>query len=138
MHGFKVNTSSYLIYPTCHLTDHSLMIPFAGVSCDRKTIVNARLNTTDAYYQTYVNISCDYGFEMNADQYWVVTQCQADKTWSVPPTNCTRKSPPCNFEVLLKPTDREASDVRRSTCCFRRSHGVDDVNRWTCKVCRPE
>ena len=60
-----------------------------AVNCSSLSVANADLNTTDRIYQTYVNVSCQTGYQFTDNQYWMTTQCQADKTWSTLPTDCT-------------------------------------------------
>lgn len=64
---------------------------FLGVQCPSLLTDGADVNTTDVTYETYVNVSCYDGFQISTDQQWVVTQCQANKTWSAQPSTCTRE-----------------------------------------------
>ena len=59
-----------------------------AVSCSSLKVANADVNTTDRIYQTTVNVTCQTGYQFADDEYWVVTRCQADKTWSTQPTGC--------------------------------------------------
>jgi hypothetical protein len=69
-----------------------------AVSCPSLNILYADLNTTTRLYQTYVNVSCQKGYQYTDNEYWIVTECQADKTWSTLPADCTGK--PLAIHVL--------------------------------------
>jgi Sushi repeat (SCR repeat) len=60
-----------------------------AVTCSPLKVANADLNTTDRFYKTSVNVSCQTGYQIAEDEYWIVIQCQADKMWSTQPTGCT-------------------------------------------------
>ncbi len=64
-----------------------------AVSCASLNVAYADLNTTARFYQTYVNVSCRSGYQFADDEYWIVAECQADKTWSTQPTDCAGKLP---------------------------------------------
>lgn len=64
---------------------------FAAISCTSLQVSNAITNTTAVSYQTFVNVTCQTGYQFTADQYWVVTQCQADTQWLPQLQNCTRE-----------------------------------------------
>jgi Sushi repeat (SCR repeat) len=84
--------SSFLISDatnTCHLC--FLLVFGVAVNCSSLNVTNASVNTTAVVYSTYVNISCQAGYQIGNNQYWIVIQCQASKTWSTQSVNCTGK-----------------------------------------------
>jgi Sushi repeat (SCR repeat) len=67
-------------------------IHISGVECPSLNFSNIQLNTTAVSYQTYVNVSCQSGYQFNTSQSWFITYCQVDKSWSTLQTaECTRK-----------------------------------------------
>jgi hypothetical protein len=54
------------------------------------TFVNGKVNTTAVTYQTYVNASCQTGYEFDVDRSWVVIWCLANESWSQVLNNCSR------------------------------------------------
>jgi hypothetical protein len=76
-------------------------LPSAAVSCSSLNVANADLNTTSRSYRTCVNVSCQNGYQFADDEYWLVTECQADKTWSTQPADCTGTS---RTELMIKQT----------------------------------
>lgn len=71
----------------------------SGVKCSALVVANANLSTTVVTFETFVNVSCQHGYEFNVSQYWVVTRCQADKTWSLQLNNCSRKYLPEKLDI---------------------------------------
>jgi Sushi repeat (SCR repeat) len=70
---------------------HRLLIN-TGVQCPAISVANSNLNTTDVFYATFVNVSCQPGFRGFNGVNWIVTYCQDNKTWSTPPVmNCACK-----------------------------------------------
>ncbi len=55
------------------------------------TTTDAALNTTGATYGTIVGASCQLGYAFSDGENVIVTQCKADKSWSVKPSYCSRK-----------------------------------------------
>jgi Sushi repeat (SCR repeat) len=68
----------------------SLSACLKAISCQSLIIINGQVNTTQVAYQTYANVSCQPGYELNVDQPWVVMWCLANASWSVLPKNCSR------------------------------------------------
>jgi Sushi repeat (SCR repeat) len=62
-----------------------------GINCSSLTVDNGDLNTTDISFETYVNVTCQPGFQFSYNQKWIVTQCQLNGTWLPQPANCTRE-----------------------------------------------
>ena len=73
------------------MADYVFLI--AAVQCANISgeYAHATINTTDTSYLTYVQISCDYGYDFPNESVTVTTQCMADKSWSVWPSQCQRK-----------------------------------------------
>ena len=79
------------LLPACafELVTKASGLCFTEVSCSSLSVANAYLNTTASIYRTYVKVSCQTGYQFAEDEFWMVTQCQGDKTWSTQPADCT-------------------------------------------------
>lgn len=64
----------------------------SAVSCLLPDTTFYTENSTNFVYGTYVNISCKPGFQSSVNDSWLVTQCQRDRSWSIPPLNCSREN----------------------------------------------
>jgi len=60
----------------------------AVISCPPLQVDYASLSTNIAVYQTEVNVSCALGHQLADNQYWNITRCRADKSWSPQLANC--------------------------------------------------
>lgn len=98
------------------------------VRCPALNITNSIANTTDVTYRTTTNVTCISGYQMNDDQFWIVTQCQADKTWSPRLFNCTgyHSTILCAAESYLNYTDNEA--VFPFDCVFQNRFHIVTAN----------
>jgi Sushi repeat (SCR repeat) len=64
---------------------------FAGVNCSSITVANANpVNSTAVTFDSYVNVTCNPGFQFSDNTSWIVTSCRENKMWS-PPVNCIRE-----------------------------------------------
>ena len=61
----------------------------SAVNCLPLNSDNAHLSTDAVVYNTVVNITCQLGYQILENQYWVIAVCQADKSWSAFVTDCT-------------------------------------------------
>jgi hypothetical protein len=91
------------------------------VSCSSLSVANANLNTTIRTYQTYVNVSCLNGYEFTNNRSWIVTQCQADSTWSTQATDCTGR-PFMTCQFTRKPTSLRHSSRFETKACQNSKH----------------
>lgn len=79
------------IYNYISTSDKWLFLHFLVKNCSQLFVANANFSTSVVTVGTYVNVSCPYGFQFSDNQYWVVTQCLTNTSWSSQPTNCTRR-----------------------------------------------
>lgn len=114
----------------------------SGVRCSSLN-VDANVNSTSVTFDTYVNVSCQVGYQFTDNQTWLISRCQEDRSWSLQPTNCSRKGRTLTdtacwftfisvFPVVKKETAIFQARTRynKKNCRAKKEYSAGDKQLW--------